>query len=88
MRKIKRKMPRAEYDALLAFQGGVCGICQNPPKRIRLSVDHDHKTGEIRGLLCAWCNRKILGSAHDSLSKLQSAVDYLSNPPARVFERS
>jgi hypothetical protein len=55
-----------EYDALLRAQGGVCFICQRKPRTKRLAVDHDHKTGEVRGLLCAnnemGCNRAIVGN--------------------------
>lgn len=52
------------YDAMLAAQGGVCAICEKPSKARRnrghgvrrLSVDHDHATGQVRGLLCHECN--------------------------------
>jgi hypothetical protein len=49
----------ADYEALLAAQGGVCALCGKPPKTRRLSVDHDHKTGTVRGLLCFRCNRAL-----------------------------
>lgn len=50
------------YDRILAHQGGVCYACHQaePVKGRRLSVDHDHATGEVRGLLCSRCN-PILG---------------------------
>ena len=48
-----------EYEALLEAQGGVCALCGNPPKTRRLDVDHDHRTGLIRGLLCSRCNQAI-----------------------------
>ena len=54
------------YDDLLEKQGGVCALCQNPEtivtpkgKRHFLGVDHDHKTGRIRGLLCRKCNTAV-----------------------------
>lgn len=47
------------YEKMLEEQGGVCDICKRPPKNNRLSVDHDHDTGAIRGLLCPPCNRSI-----------------------------
>jgi hypothetical protein len=53
----------AEYERLLAAQGGHCALCPNVPKRLkkdgtpyRLHADHDHKTGKVRGLLCWKCN--------------------------------
>jgi hypothetical protein len=63
----QRRKPRAkqlgvsdaDYEALLAAQGGGCAICGNPPKTRRLDVDHDHKTGKVRGLLCHRCNRAL-----------------------------
>ena len=45
-----------KYANLLKKQKGVCAICGKPPKGLKLAVDHDHKTGRIRGLLCAYCN--------------------------------
>jgi hypothetical protein len=47
------------YDRLLGEQGGVCAICGNPPKTRRLHIDHDHKTGKVRGLLCHRCNGNL-----------------------------
>lgn len=56
----------AQYDALVLAQGGVCKICLKPETSVyksgkvrSLAVDHDHKTGEIRGLLCWKCNTRI-----------------------------
>src|SRR5688572_9957760 len=49
-----------QYDELLAAQGGVCAICTSPPRDdISLHVDHDHETGERRGLLCFRCNNAL-----------------------------
>lgn len=65
------------YNELLAVQSGVCAICFQPDKfREKLSVDHDHKTGKIRGLLCHKCNA-VLGLANDRLDTLKNAVRYL-----------
>lgn len=67
-----------EYEALLDSQDGVCAICQEPPsgKNRFLSVDHDHDTGRIRGLLCTRCNVG-LGALHDSAEILRTALMYL-----------
>ena len=74
-----------QYRALYAAQGGKCAICKVATgKRKRLAVDHDHKTGEVRGLLCGSCNHRLLGAAHESVELLQRAIDYLNSPPARL----
>jgi hypothetical protein len=65
-----------EYKLLLQSQGGVCAICSVAPERIRLSVDHDHETGKVRGLLCHKCNLG-LGYFQDSVSVLDGAASYL-----------
>lgn len=74
-----------EYQAIYEAQGGCCYICQRAKgnARKRLSVDHDHATGEVRGLLCTPCNQDVLGHLRDSREALQRAVDYLAEPPAR-----
>lgn len=49
-----------QYDDLLSSQQGRCFLCGiAPTERKRLAVDHDHKTGEVRGLLCAPCNMAV-----------------------------
>lgn len=70
------------YEALLAAQDGRCAICQLKPRKNRLAIDHDHKTGVIRGLLCMWCNHRLLGGARESVVILQAGIDYLTTPPA------
>jgi hypothetical protein len=69
------------YNALLNVQGGRCAICRNMPKNGRLAVDHDHRTGDVRGLCCVRCNHELLGAAHDSVEVLRAAIYYLENPP-------
>lgn len=61
---------------MLEKQKGVCAICFLPPLEIRLAVDHCHKTGKIRGLLCTACNN-ALGCMLDSVYLLGSAIAYL-----------
>lgn len=55
-----------QYDQMLREQGGVCAVCDQPEKTMvwgksisHLVVDHDHQTGEIRGLLCCACNLRV-----------------------------
>ena len=66
----------ADYSALLSSQGNACAICGRTP-RYALDVDHDHKTGLIRGLCCKMCNRHLLPAARDSLTTLMAAHVYL-----------
>jgi Recombination endonuclease VII len=47
------------YEAMLLGQGGLCAICKGLPGHFRLSVDHCHKTGEVRALLCSGCNTSL-----------------------------
>jgi hypothetical protein len=71
-----------DYETLLALQGGKCAICRARPKSKRLAVDHDHKSGAVRGLLCSRCNHDLLGSAWDSLAIAVALWHYLNTPPA------
>lgn len=67
-----------QYDILSIKQNNICAICQKPcSKNKRLSVDHCHKTGEIRGLLCNSCNRGLV-HFKDSQENLNNAVSYLN----------
>lgn len=68
-----------DYKQMLQSQDGVCLICKKKPKNRRLSVDHNHTTSEIRGLLCQKCNA-ILGLAGDNVKILQNAIEYLTAP--------
>jgi hypothetical protein len=64
----------ADYNCLKAKQNNACAICNQVPTL--LYVDHDHKTGKVRGLLCNLCNVAI-GQLGESEARLLSAVDYL-----------
>lgn len=73
----------AEYAAIYEAQGGKCAICRRATGvRKRLSVDHCHATGRVRGLCCGSCNRDVLGHLRDDVEALQRAIDYLKFPPA------
>lgn len=67
-----------EYDKLLEKQNGKCAICgtETPGGPGRFHIDHDHPTGEIRGLLCNNCNR-ALGLFKDNPEILMVAAQYL-----------
>lgn len=71
-----------EYRLIYEYQGGCCYICQRAKGTYkRLSVDHCHATGLVRGLLCQPCNR-LLGHFRDDPAPAQRVIDYLENPPA------
>lgn len=73
-----------DYDNLLKKQNGVCAICSKKEKQKSnkngkidsLRVDHCHKTGIIRGLLCSKCNFGI-GQFQDNINLLNKAINYL-----------
>lgn len=71
-----------EYNLLLEKQGGKCAICgitrEECNDKRALPVDHDHETGEVRGILCHSCNRAI-GLFKDSPKNLRQAAYYLEN---------
>lgn len=70
------------YKQMAEGQGNVCWICKEPETRkingrvCALSVDHDHKTGKVRGLLCAKCNMGLARFKED-YNILLSAAGYL-----------
>ena len=73
-----------EYYAILEHQGGVCALCRRANGRSkRLSVDHSHLTGEVRGVICSRCNA-ILGHMRDDPAVADRFAEYLTNPPARA----
>ena len=79
-------LPAQTYVAMLAEQGGRCAICCQPEtsaykgKVIALAVDHDHETGQVRGLLCARCN-VLLGAI-----ERRGGLGYLYNIAAYLYE--
>ena len=67
----------ADFERMLAEQGGVCAICGRPPNgHGALHVDHCHTTGRIRGLLCFSCNYAV-GALQDKPELFERAADYL-----------
>lgn len=77
-------MTLEQYKDLFESQSGVCAICNEPETsrykgKIRnLAVDHCHKTGIVRGLLCNKCNVGI-GNLNDNIELLEKAIKYLKN---------
>ena len=71
------QMSIEEYETSLKNQSEVCAICKSKCVSGRkLAVDHNHDTGQIRGLLCCKCNRG-LGNFNDNFDLLEQAVLYL-----------
>lgn len=81
-----RKLQRAygidysEYESMLESQNGRCAICKTTDtgKRKAFAVDHNHKTGAVRGLLCSNCNTGI-GNLRDNIDLLKEAIAYLEH---------
>lgn len=67
-----------DYETLLANQNGCCRICGKTEKENgkRLSIDHNHSTHQVRGLLCQSCNTG-LGAFKDDCTLLDNAIEYL-----------
>lgn len=77
---------KQQYEELMHSQGGVCAVCKCKPDDPRcthghLVVDHCHKTGYVRGLLCSLCNA-TMGNSMDSVELLKSLIAYIQRPPA------
>ncbi len=76
----KYGLTEIEYLALLTRSGNKCEICKRPPKKYSLSIDHNHKTGKVRGLICFVCNKLLigrLGDREDSVELYLNASEYL-----------
>ncbi len=77
-----------QYDEMLRSQGGGCAVCGRAPREdIALHVDHDHATGQVRGLTCFRCNN-ALGDFNDDPALLARASAYLDryDPDVRGLE--
>jgi hypothetical protein len=80
----KYDITEAEYQRLLEWQDGKCYVCQQVPRARRLAVDHDHRSGAVRGLLCAnddWgCNATLARILNDPAAA-RRLVAYVETPP-------
>lgn len=95
-RRVRRYQARRKYrvpeklldEVLHRAEHGTCEICGKAAPvdayHKRHHIDHDHKTGEYRGILCKDCNR-MLGSARDNPEILRRAVAYLEERAGRVY---
>lgn len=73
-----------QYEVLLQKQGNCCALCKKPVRSFkkRLAVEHDHFTKEIRGLVCVYCNRRIIGRYRSPTGQeiLKRLIKYLDGP--------
>ena len=81
-RENKRRLDKYELDSddyynMVYEQGYRCKICNKIPKK-GYHIDHDHKTGKVRGLLCLKCNIG-LGCFNDDVNLFKKCIDYLKN---------
>ncbi len=79
--KLKKNfgMTLEDYDKMFKKQKGLCAICDKPQNTFNtknLYIDHDHKTGKVRGLLCHKCNNG-LGFLDDDIKLLKRSIQYL-----------
>jgi len=75
-----------EYAQLYEFQQGRCALCRRATGASkRLAVDHDHVSGEVRGLACSVCNR-LLGHARDKIAFFRRCILYLAFPPYKAMK--
>ena len=71
----KYGLTRESYQQMLLDQNGVCAICEQASEK-RLAVDHDHTTGEVRGLVCTICNL-LISHVERNPDLVNRALEYL-----------
>jgi hypothetical protein len=72
----------ADFDAMVEAQGGTCAVCDGKPEH----VDHDHKSGLVRGVLCFNCNQ-ALGNVRDDIVVLRGLIAYLDRHTRSLLRR-
>jgi len=86
---IKYGITEDQWDEIYTLQNGICPICK---KNLRFrrdlvgkmpAVDHDHRTGVIRGLVCQYPCNYVLGYLHDNSDMFLSCSKYLNSPPTK-----
>lgn len=68
----------SEVERMIQAQGGLCAVCKMRPAT---QVDHDHKTGVVRGILCIYCNA-AMGAFRDNPAIISNAIKYLESHSA------
>ncbi len=85
-----------DYNMLLSKQKGLCDVCGNPEtatrksrsgtvRLLQLSVDHNHKTGKVRGLLCSKCNLAI-ACLKENVEYMANAISYIEKHKNKTAE--
>lgn len=75
--KNKYGMTLSQFDSMFELQGRVCALCKSDKSDNKnFVVDHCHKTGRVRGILCSYCNR-ALGMLRDDVTILKKAIEYI-----------
>lgn len=75
--KTEYRLTPDEFAAMLKRQRGRCAVCGGQdPKHTNWSVDHDHVTGQVRGILCSRCNTGI-GQLQDDPVVIRAALAYV-----------
>jgi len=87
--KKKYNINQEEYEKIKKNQKGVCKICGSPRasikrRNISFMIDHSHKHGHVRGLLCFSCNIG-LGYFKDNIENLKNAIKYLEEDMKKFF---
>lgn len=79
-KKSKYKITEEEIRGLMDAQLGCCPICLESLDHLGdgYHIDHDHKTGRVRGLLCFRCNA-VLGKMKDNINYFKNAINYLQD---------
>ncbi|MGZ6827316.1 MAG: endonuclease domain-containing protein [Mycobacteriales bacterium] len=83
-RRYRYGMEDGQWDEMMVDQGDLCAICREAPAA---HVDHDHLTGEVRGILCFNCNGG-LGQFRDRVDIMLRAIDYLERTRTRQWPRT
>ena len=78
--KKKYGITQEQYNELYNKQNGCCIVCKKPQSELKkiLCIDHNHKTGKVRGLLCDNCNSGI-GLLKEDINILTNAINYLKD---------
>jgi len=82
--KYTHGIDKKEWDSMYSSQNGCCAICERHSSELSrvLQVDHNHATGEIRGLLCTKCNTRLAAVEDEKFSK--RAIIYLNKVRLRL----